>query len=162
LLIINVDCFAFLHHFAQLQDVLVCDFITTFVKWVSFKCIVINYLGLNMPSSISMGWWNALMIPSHKMDHILNIKIDHLTFELKGQHVWARYKDHATFETFFCNSNFVHQGNGKGGILLYICKLIFKFGNYFSFHELMDALLVVYMQYWLGEGLKLPFSYTLI
>jgi len=31
----------------------------------------------------------------------LNIKIDHLTFELKGQHIWARYKDHATFEAFF-------------------------------------------------------------
>ncbi len=31
----------------------------------------------------------------------LNIKIDHLTFELKGQHIWVRYKDHATFEAFF-------------------------------------------------------------
>jgi hypothetical protein len=85
-----------------------------------------------------------------------------MTFELKGQHIWARYKDHATFEVFFCNSNFVRQGNGRGGILMCMCKLIFKLGNYFSFHELMDALVVVYMQYQFGQHLKLLFSYTLI
>jgi len=28
-----------------------------------------------------------------------------------------------------------------------MCKLIFELGNYLSFHELMDALVVVYMQY---------------
>jgi hypothetical protein len=27
----------------------------------------------------------------------LTTKIDHLAFELKGQYIWARYKDHATF-----------------------------------------------------------------
>jgi hypothetical protein len=31
----------------------------------------------------------------------LNIKIDHMAFELGGQHIWARYKDHATFEVSF-------------------------------------------------------------
>ncbi len=46
LLTISVDCYAIVHQFAQLQDVFVCDFITTFVKWVCFKCIFTNYLGL--------------------------------------------------------------------------------------------------------------------
>ncbi len=46
-----------------------CDSIATIVffpvKWVCFKCIMTKLLGsTKMPSSISMGWWNALMIPS--------------------------------------------------------------------------------------------------
>jgi hypothetical protein len=31
----------------------------------------------------------------------LNIKIDNMVFELGGQHIWAMYKDHATFEVSF-------------------------------------------------------------
>ncbi len=31
----------------------------------------------------------------------LNTEIDHLAFESKGQHIWARYKDQATFKVSF-------------------------------------------------------------
>jgi hypothetical protein len=36
-------------------------------------------------------------------------------------------------------------------------KLIFELGNCFLFHELMDALGVVYPQYWLGLELETSF-----
>jgi hypothetical protein len=36
-------------------------------------------------------------------------------------------------------------------------KLIFELGNYFPSHELMDALGVVYPQYWLGLELETSF-----
>jgi hypothetical protein len=31
----------------------------------------------------------------------LNTKIDNLAFELGDQHIWAKYKDHATYKVSF-------------------------------------------------------------
>jgi hypothetical protein len=38
----------------------------------------------------------------------LNIEIDHLAFESKGQHIWARYKDQATFKVSFVTRIIYH------------------------------------------------------
>jgi len=38
----------------------------------------------------------------------LNIEIDHMAFESKGQHIWARYKDQATFKVSFVTRIIYH------------------------------------------------------
>jgi hypothetical protein len=52
------------------------------------------------------------------------------------------------------------QGSGKGEIAMCITteELIFELGNYFPSHELVDALGVVYPQYWLGLELETSFQ----
>jgi hypothetical protein len=82
----------------------------------------------------------------------LNTKIDHLAFELEGQHIWARYKDHATSKAYFVT--WVVYAKVVVEVKLWCAyaseKLIFELGNHFPFHEMMDLLGVVYPQYWLN------------
>jgi hypothetical protein len=94
----------------------------------------------------------------------LNTNIDHLVFELGVQHILARYKNHATskfsFITLAVYAKAMAEVKLKGASA--IEKLIFEFQNCFPFHELMNALGVVYSQYWLGLNLKLLFNCTLM
>jgi hypothetical protein len=82
---------------------------------------------------------------------------------LGGQHIWARYKDHTISEVFFVTQ--VVYAKTMAEVKLQCAfatkKLISKLGNCFPSHELMDALEVVYPQYWLGlDYIEPPFSYT--
>jgi len=66
-LIAYVDCYAFFHWSCPiLWCFCVIQLLQFFyIRWVCFKCIMTKLLGsAKMPPSISMGWWNALMIPS--------------------------------------------------------------------------------------------------
>jgi hypothetical protein len=75
----------------------------------------------------------------------LNTKIDHLTFELGGQQIWARYKNHATFKVYFVTRVNYAKVMVKSNYSAFIAKnLISKLGNCFLFHELMGALGTVY------------------
>jgi len=48
--------------------------------------------------------------------------------------------------------------NVKFQCVFVIDKLIYELGNCFFFHELMHALRVVYLQYWLGLDLETSFQ----
>jgi hypothetical protein len=90
----------------------------------------------------------------------LNTKIDHLAFESGDQHIWARYKDHATSKASFVTRVVYAKAmvEVKLQCAYVIEKLIFELGNCFPFHELMDVLGVVYPQYWLGIIPKTSFQ----
>ncbi len=72
------------------------------LKYIYLKCIVTNHMGSKeMPSNISMVsgmcWWYNL----HEMDHKFEYWDWQLGFWIGGQHIWARYKDHATSKVSF-------------------------------------------------------------
>jgi hypothetical protein len=52
-----------------------------------------------MPSSISMVSVGDTI--SMRWITNLNTEIDNLAFELGGQHIWAKYKDHVTYKVSF-------------------------------------------------------------
>jgi hypothetical protein len=99
-----------------------------------------------MPSNVLVGWWNVLMILSPWGGSNFESKIDHLVFELGGQHIWARYKDHATSKASFVTWVVYAKAMAKvqSQCAYAIEKLIFELGNHFPFHELMDVLGGVY------------------
>jgi hypothetical protein len=81
--------------------------------------------------------------------------------DLGDQHIWARYKDHATFEVSFVPQ--VVYAKVMAKVIKLKCafvveKLISKLRNCFPFYELMEALGVVYPQYSLGFDLKTSFQ----
>jgi hypothetical protein len=81
--------------------------------------------------------------------------------DLGDQHIWARYKDHATFEVSFVPQ--VVYAKVVAKVIKLKCafvveKLISKLRNRFPFYELMEALRVVYPQYSLGFDLKTSFQ----
>ncbi len=90
----------------------------------------------------------------------LNTKIENLTFELGGQHIWAKYNDHATSKASFVT--WVVYAKEVAKVKLQcayaIEKLICELGNRFPLNESMDVLGVVYPQYWLGIIPKTSFQ----
>jgi hypothetical protein len=92
----------FVIKFAQLQDVFVCDFIATISLYKTNLCQMYCAKSSKFKGDAIIKIFNGPVecidgTISMKRITYLNIKIDHLAFELGEQHMWARHKDHVIY-----------------------------------------------------------------
>jgi hypothetical protein len=86
-----------------------------FVKLISKSCIFILVFH-NDGLGDFMGWCKPTMMKCMKWVTNLNIRINHLGFELNGQHVWAKHKNMETIVNVLWPMIFIlllWQGEGE-------------------------------------------------
>jgi len=79
----------------------------------------------------------------------LNIGVDHLVFDFRGQHIWAKFKDQAFSHVSFVTREVYAKAivEVKASCVFATNNLINELGNQFPSHELMDVLSMVGMVY---------------